>query len=124
MVVHDVDKHCKFKQYIHDGDWVILTKSEKALMYMPLQVSTHWNHYNIIHVMLAWDNKWESYFTDNEFKTKEILLNYYKVDDERHISISETTYKHYKGPFGLVITDFKKTTFKATTKLEYNIFCV
>ena len=41
MDVHDIAKNYIRNIYIHTGDWVILIKSEKVLIYAPFQESPY-----------------------------------------------------------------------------------
>ena len=44
------------KKYIHYGDWIILMKYGKALMYMTLQGYNNWDIESISHIIITWDH--------------------------------------------------------------------
>ena len=58
-------------------------------------------------------------FTNDALQVKLIFQNDDKVDDEHHISTTETTYEYYKGTCVTFIIDHSKAKFKANTHLAY-----
>ena len=122
MPLYDISNNYNDSQYINAGDQVILMKSGKALMYVPLQGSTHWYLYNLSHNILTWDHQRESTLTNKMLEIKVIIHYDDEADDDHHISVAQTAYNKYNVPFPPVITDIAKSTFKATTQMEHNLF--
>ena len=69
---------------------------------------------NLTYNILILDYPCDTDFTNDVLYIKMTFQNYDKVDGDRPISTSKTYYENYKGPLGLVFTDFAKSIFKAT----------
>ena len=78
------------------------------LMYVPIWESTQWCINDLTCTIINLDNPCNTDFTNYALEIKVIFQNDDKFDNDCRISTAETSYEHYKGPFGIITVDFTK----------------